>query len=109
MAIERTLSIIKPDAVKKGKIGGCLQLLEAAVAALGLPAYRAKQLFRWLHQKGARSFEEMTDLPEHLRASLKEKTGLGSLEIAKKEVAKDGTRKYALRTSKGDVVEAVFI
>jgi 23S rRNA (adenine2503-C2)-methyltransferase len=83
--------------------------LDAFVLDLGLPAYRAKQIFRWLHQKGVRGFEEMTDLPESLRSTLKADAEIGSLEIAKKEVAKDGTRKYALRTSKGDVVEAVFI
>jgi 23S rRNA (adenine2503-C2)-methyltransferase len=83
--------------------------LEAFVEELGQPAYRAKQIFRWIHQKGARRFEEMTDLPQALRESLQRHAELGTLEIAKKETAKDGTRKYALRTSKGDVVEAVFI
>src|SRR5262245_57634544 len=83
--------------------------LEQFVADLNLPVYRAKQIFRWLHQKGARSFEEMTDLSAELRQTLQEHATIGSLEIARREIAKDGTRKYALRTSKGDVVEAVFI
>jgi 23S rRNA (adenine2503-C2)-methyltransferase len=83
--------------------------LEAFVIDLGQPVYRAKQIFRWLHQRGARSFEEMTDLPQTFRAELAKMAEVRSLEIAKKEVAKDGTRKYALRTSRGDIVEAVFI
>jgi len=83
--------------------------LEAFVQELGQPGYRAKQIFRWLHQKGVRRFEEMTDLPQALREELEKAAEIGTLEIAKKEVSRDGTRKYALRTSKGDVVEAVYI
>lgn len=51
----------------------------------------------------------MTDLSQELRATLKEHATISTLSIERKETAKDGTRKYALRTSKGDVVEAVFI
>lgn len=79
------------------------------IAELGQPAYRAKQIFRWLHLRGARSFEEMTDLPQDLRADLSRAARIESLEIARCERARDGTRKYALRASNGDVVEAVFI
>jgi 23S rRNA (adenine2503-C2)-methyltransferase len=56
-----------------------------------------------------RSFDEMTDLSNELRATLKEHATIGSITIERKETGKDGTRKYALRTSHGDVVEAVFI
>ena len=85
------------------------EALVAFVAELGEPKYRAQQLFRWLHQRGARSFEEMSDLPKGLREKLKERCTLTSLGIAKVEKSQDGTRKYAFRTSRGDVIESVFI
>lgn len=83
--------------------------LEALLGELGQPAYRAKQVFRWVHQRGARSVDEMTDLPKALRESLAERTVLSSMAPARVERAADGTRKYAFRTSKGDIVESVFI
>ena len=86
-----------------------LPALEAMFGDLGQPAYRAKQVFRWIHQRGARSVDEMTDLSKDLRQQLAQTTRLPSMEISKVERAGDGTRKYALKTSNGDVVEAVFI
>jgi 23S rRNA (adenine2503-C2)-methyltransferase len=83
--------------------------LEAFFGELGQPAYRAQQVFRWLHQRGARSFAEMTDLPKALRESLPEQASCAPMEIAKVERGRDGTRKYAFRSAKGDVVESVFI
>ena len=83
--------------------------LEALLAELGQPAYRAKQIFRWIHQRGARAVEEMTDLPKALRESLAEHTTLSNLTATRVERAGDGTRKYAFTTAFGDVVEAVFI
>ncbi len=83
--------------------------LERLFGDLGQPAYRAKQVFRWVHQRGARSVDEMTDLSKDLRQTLAETTRLASMEIQKVERAVDGTRKYALKTATGDVVEAVFI
>lgn len=88
---------------------GSLKDLERVVTGLGEPAYRAKQIFRWLHQRGVRSFDQMTDLPAKFRRSLEEQARLPSMEIASVERAGDGTRKYALRTERGDIVEAVFI
>ncbi|MCC7386772.1 MAG: radical SAM protein [Deltaproteobacteria bacterium] len=83
--------------------------LEALVGSLGERPFRARQISRWLHQRGARSFEEMTDLSKALRAGLKERCEIGSLSLARVERARDGTRKYAFRTARGDVVESVFI
>jgi hypothetical protein len=83
--------------------------LEAFLRELGQPAYRAQQVFRWLHQRGARRFEEMTDLSKTLRETLEAHATCAPMEITKVERAADGTRKYALRTAHGDVCEAVFI
>lgn len=82
---------------------------EALLEAWGEPAYRGRQLVRWIHQRGARSVEEMSDLPKTLRSRLAENTRLSSLSTQKVELAADGTRKYAFKTARGDVIESVFI
>ncbi len=86
-----------------------LEAMEAFVADLGERPFRAKQIHRWVHQRGARSIEEMTDLSKGFRAKLADAAELPSLEIDTVQRGTDGTAKYALRTSKGDIVEAVFI
>jgi 23S rRNA (adenine2503-C2)-methyltransferase len=83
--------------------------LEAFVERLGEKRFRARQLHKWIHQRGARGFEQMSDLSKELRARLTTEATLGTLELDTKEKARDGTRKYAFRTTRGDVVEAVFI
>ncbi|MFO0724943.1 MAG: 23S rRNA (adenine(2503)-C(2))-methyltransferase RlmN [Myxococcota bacterium] len=83
--------------------------LAALVESLGERGFRAKQLFRWIHARGARDFDEMSDLSKGFRETLKAKTELSSLQAATIERAKDGTRKYAFRTARGDIIESVFI
>ncbi len=86
-----------------------LEQLEALMAEQNQPGYRAKQVYRWLHQRGAETFEQMSDLPKGLRSQLAEHARISKLIIERAERAKDGTRKYAMRASAGDVVESVFI
>lgn len=75
----------------------------------GLPAFRAKQIFSWLHQKNVKSFEEMTNLPKALIASLNENCYIDKLEIAKKQVSKDGTVKYLFRLADANCIESVIM
>lgn len=86
-----------------------IESLEGFLVELGQPSYRAKQIFRWIHQRGVRTVEEMSDLPKALREELGARARLDSLEVARVERASDGTRKYAFKSARGDVVEAVFI
>jgi 23S rRNA (adenine2503-C2)-methyltransferase len=86
-----------------------LEALEAFFAERGEPPFRAKQVFRWVHQRGARRFADMTDLSKSLRERLEAEAVLPRLEVDTVEKAKDGTRKYAFRSHRGDKVEAVFI
>ena len=86
-----------------------LEELGALVESLGERSFRAKQLFRWIHPRGVRSFEEMTDLAKPLRTRLAEVATLASLTAETIERSTDGTRKYAFRTARGDVIESVFI
>ena len=81
----------------------------AVLKELGQPAFRAKQVYTWLH-KGVRSYEEMTNLPKALRDTLSEKYPICPPEVVRKqESAKDGTIKYLWRLSDGNCVETVLM
>ena len=77
--------------------------------ALGQPAFRAKQVFSWLH-KGVRSYEEMTNLPKALRQTLENEYPLHIPRVVRKqESQKDGTIKYLWELSDGNCVETVLM
>ncbi len=83
--------------------------LRTAFQARNLPAYRAKQVFTWLH-RGATRFADMSDLPKDLRATLAETYFITAPEIARKQVSKrDGTVKYLWRLGDGNCVESVLM
>ncbi len=87
------------------------QLLEFC-DGLGLPKFRANQIFQWLYQKGASSFDEMTNLSKDLRAKLDEVAFINRIEVANQQESKDGTIKFLFRLSDEDKdykVEAVLI
>ena len=76
---------------------------------LGQPAFRAKQVYTWLH-KGVRSYEEMTNLPKQLRDALTERYPILAPKVVRKqESKKDGTIKYLWRLSDGNCVETVLM
>src|SRR5690606_27537444 len=83
--------------------------LEAFAVSLGEPAFRGRQLFRWLYEKGATSFEAMTDLPKALRERLPEVARLGAIEEVQRQTARDQTVKSLFRLPSGRHVEAVLI
>lgn len=83
--------------------------LQDAFAELGLPKYRAKQVFVWLH-RGVTDFREMTDLPKQLRETLDAVYEITAPEAVRKQVSqKDGTIKYLWRLSDGNCVETVLM
>ena len=78
------------------------------IKAMGLPAFRAKQIYEWLHQKRAGSYDEMTNLPAALRERLKSEYPLAAVSVEQKLVSKfDGTVKYLFRLGDGEHVEGV--
>lgn len=84
--------------------------LQAAFQAQGLPAYRAKQVFSWLHQHGLTTFEQMHNLPKSLRLQLHQQYEILSCRIARKQVSQfDGTVKYLFALYDGQTVESVFM
>ncbi|MGN0477931.1 MAG: radical SAM protein, partial [Hominenteromicrobium sp.] len=87
-----------------------LDELQAAFLERGLPKYRAAQVYRWLQQRGAVSFDEMTDLSKELRAALPETFEIRNTEIVLRRVSKlDGTVKYLFRLHDGETIESVLM
>src|ERR1044071_7699588 len=82
---------------------------EAFAEAQGWKRFRGEQVWRWVHQLGARSFEEMSNLPREVRAELAERASIGSLQIAEVQTSRDGTRKLRLVTHDGRSIESVLI
>jgi 23S rRNA (adenine2503-C2)-methyltransferase len=79
------------------------------VEGLGEPRYRAKQIFKGLHGRRLRSFDEMTDLPKEFREKLAEGASASTLTIENRYVSEDGTRRFLMKTHDGYPVETVFI
>ena len=83
--------------------------LAQVLKEMGQPAFRAKQVYTWLH-KGVRSYEEMTNLPQALRNTLAEQYPVCAPEVVRKqESQKDGTIKYLWELSDGNCVETVLM
>lgn len=83
--------------------------IEAEFKELGLPKFRAAQVFDWL-TKGVKSFDEMTNLSKDLRAKLSEQYCIGSLTCLRKQVSQeDGTIKYLWQLPDGNAVETVVM
>ena len=84
--------------------------LKAFLAGLGEKPFRARQLYQWIHEKLAGSFEEMSSLSKELRGKLENEASLTSLKVAGERVsAIDGTRKYLFALEDGNVIESVWM
>jgi 23S rRNA (adenine2503-C2)-methyltransferase len=83
--------------------------LAAFCEQLGEKRFRATQLFRWIHQRGASDFSQMTDLAKSLRDKLAGKATVAPLAVASEQTASDGTIKWLFDVGAGDAVETVFI
>ena len=78
-------------------------------AEMGEKPFRAKQVMRWIHQAGAQSFNEMTDLAKSLRLKLNEQASVDVPKLMMAQESTDGTRKWLLDVGTGNGVETVFI
>ena len=86
-----------------------MEEMKGYLSSLGEPAFRAKQVFTWLH-RGAASFDEMTNLSKPLREKLREQCTLTVPQVARKQVsAQDGTIKYLWELADGNCVESVLM
>jgi 23S rRNA (adenine2503-C2)-methyltransferase len=82
---------------------------EAFAVAQGWPRFRGEQVWRWVHDKAARSFDDMTNLGRETRAQLARTARLGGLAIAEVQTSHDGTRKLRLATRDDQSIESVVI
>jgi len=76
---------------------------------LGEKKFRATQLFRWIHHKGARDFDQMSDLAKSLRDKLKSCAHITPLTPISQHESADGTLKWLFDVGDGNAVETVFI
>lgn len=83
--------------------------IETALAPFGQPAFRPRQIYKWIHHHGVTDFAEMTNLPKPLRESLAETFRLTTLTLNTRRISQDGTRKYLWRLDSGRDIESVFI
>ena len=76
---------------------------------LGEKPFRARQVMRWMHQRGAQDFAEMTDLAKSLREKLQQVAAIRPPRILSEHRSADGTVKWLIDTGTGNAVETVFI
>ena len=87
-----------------------LKELTEELAGMGEKAFRAKQMYQWMHQKLARGFEEMSNLSKGFREACQEKYQYTALEAVEVQESKlDGTKKFLFALGDGNVVESVWM
>ena len=87
-----------------------LEELKTEFTACGEKAFRAKQMYEWMHQKLARDYDEMTNIPKSLREFCRERYTYTSLKLLRRQVsAIDGTQKFLFACADGSVMESVWM
>lgn len=97
------------DAGKKNLIGISKDELAAEVKRLGEPAFRAKQLWSWIYDRGVTSFDDMTNIAKPLREKLAAEYSIARPEVIKDLISEDGSRKWLIAFGKGQEAETVHI
>ena len=95
--LRRSLLSFEPDA------------LEAEMIALGLPKFRARQLWGWVWRHGVTDFSDMTDLGKPLQALLSERFHVDRPAVSRRQDSSDGTIKWLIKLSDGQEAETVYI
>ncbi len=87
-----------------------LDELKEELKPLGLPNFRAEQIFKWLHEKAVETFDEMLNLPKAVRSTLEEKYFIANAVIERKQISRlDGTVKYLFKLYDGEFIESVLM
>lgn len=87
-----------------------LEEVSQIFADMGEKPFRARQVYQWMHQKQADSFEQMTNLSKTLREQLEQNCILTTLKTEAVQISKfDGTRKYLFSLADGNVIESVLM
>ena len=103
------MTVSEKDAQKVNLLNFDAEGLKKFCEDLGEKPFRAKQLERWIHRRGASDFSEMTDLAKSFRAKLEKVAEVRGPEIIRDKTASDGTRKWLLSVGNGNAVEMVYI
>ena len=74
-----------------------------------IPAFRAKQIWHWIYQRGVRSFDEMGNIPKDMKLFLNDRFSIGRPDVEIEQRSRDGTIKWLLKLNDGQMVETVFI
>jgi 23S rRNA (adenine2503-C2)-methyltransferase len=90
-------------------IGACLEEIEAAVAGMNEPPYRARQIYTGLYRRRVSSWDQFTDLGMQLREKLKPRFAIEYPSMLQVFVSRDGTRRYLFEIAPGQRFESVFI
>lgn len=101
-----------PKQDKEGRtqlVGLTLDEMQALMAEHKVPAFRAKQIWHFIYQRGVTSFDAMHNIPANMRSLLTDTYSIERPEIVVDQTSVDGTRKWLLRMSDGQEVETVFI
>ncbi|MEK9719317.1 MAG: 23S rRNA (adenine(2503)-C(2))-methyltransferase RlmN, partial [Candidatus Puniceispirillum sp.] len=95
--------------MRQNLLGLSLAELEARLVALGLPKFRARQVWRWVWRHGLTSFDEMTDLGKDVRQLLAAHFVADRPVVTQRLQSVDGTIKWLLRFADGQEAETVYI
>ena len=83
--------------------------LQQKLVEIGQPAYRAKQVYDWMWKQGAKSFDDMTNVPAALRQLLSDKYSFNSITTDVRQKSADGTVKTRYKLHDGHKIETVLI
>src|SRR5687768_13265515 len=83
--------------------------IQQSLVELGQPAYRAKQVYDWMWKLGAKSFDDMTNVPAALRKALSDKFTFQSITVDVRQSSSDGTIKTRYKLHDGHKIETVLI
>ncbi|OUS39846.1 23S rRNA (adenine(2503)-C(2))-methyltransferase ['Osedax' symbiont bacterium Rs2_46_30_T18] len=97
------------DTSKTNLLGMTPAQLAGYFQDIGEKPFRATQVLKWIHQLGAESFDEMTNISKSLREKLNAQAEIRGPEIVSQDISKDGTRKWVIRVDGGSCVETVLI
>lgn len=101
---------VMTESIKKTNLlGFSPKKLEEFFVSIGEKPFRSTQVLKWIHQFGASSFDEMTNISKALREKLSEVSEIREPEVLVQNISKDGTRKWVIQLDGGSAVEAVLI
>ena len=97
------------ERVKKDLRSMDLDDMTALLKEMGQPAFRAKQLFGWVHEKQVQHIDDMHNLGKGLLAQLNEQCEITAMQLERKQVSKDGTEKFLFQLADGNYIECVLM